>query len=241
MKQSPLVSVIVPFYNPGERLRTALQSIADQSYAHFEVIAINDGSTDDSDQILGAFPNVRYLKQSNRGPSAARNLGICNASGEFIAFLDADDYWSENKLQQQLYHFEKNDDLQIVTGLVEFTGSNFEKNSEHYNFKYKENRTVHAHLGAGLFRRTAFDRIGLFDEQMRFSEDIDWYNRAKENNLAIKVVEEVSLYLTIHEHSLTHGSSVHTNGTFQAIKQSLDRRRKLGVKELHTLSEYVKK
>ena len=100
----PLVSVIVPAYNVERYVETCLQSILDQSYQNFEIIVVNDGSSDNTGEVIQSFHDERisYYSQENMGVSKARNSGITLAKGDFIALLDADDWWHEDKLEKQL-------------------------------------------------------------------------------------------------------------------------------------------
>jgi glycosyltransferase involved in cell wall biosynthesis len=115
-----MVSVIIPTYNSGKSTIIAVKSVLIQTFTNWEIIIIDDGSTDDTFTIITIFlqslqPQERYkiqlYKQLNQGPSSARNKGIELAKGEFIAFLDSDDEWKENKLKIQLNYFEKDSDL----------------------------------------------------------------------------------------------------------------------------------
>src|SRR5690349_15888802 len=105
----PLVSVIIPLYNKAPYLRRALESIASQTFADFEAIVVDDGSTDGSERIAAEFadPRFRVLRQPNRGPGSARNLGIAEARGELLAFLDADDEWLPDFLETTTSLLEK--------------------------------------------------------------------------------------------------------------------------------------
>lgn len=100
----PTFSVLIPAYNAGAYIESALASALAQSYEDFEVLVVDDGSTDDTAERVGACsdPRVVYLHQENQGPAAARNLGIGAARGEFVAFLDADDLWHPQKLEKHL-------------------------------------------------------------------------------------------------------------------------------------------
>ncbi len=109
---SPLISCIVPVFNGERYLREALDSIFAQTYRPLEILVADDGSTDRTPYIAAAFGNrLRYLRQDNQGPAAARNLGIRAATGEFIAFLDADDVWHPEKLERQMARFQVRPEL----------------------------------------------------------------------------------------------------------------------------------
>lgn len=98
----PLISVIIPLYNKDFIIKKTLDSVLNQRFTNFEVIIVNDGSTDDSEKIVNAFSDTRIIlvNQSNKGVSSARNVGIQHANSELIALLDADDYWYANHLQK---------------------------------------------------------------------------------------------------------------------------------------------
>src|SRR5688572_7471549 len=89
---SPLVSVIIPCYNHALYLREAIGSVEQQTYTHTEIIVVDDGSTDETKLVVSSFPSVKYIHQHNSGLSAARNKGIEEASGQYLVFLDADDW-----------------------------------------------------------------------------------------------------------------------------------------------------
>lgn len=112
MEKNPLVSVITPAYNAESYLRDTIQSVLNQTYANFEHIIIDDGSTDNTRNIAQSFsdPRVRYLFQKNSGQSTARNNGIAAAKGKYIAFLDADDFFLPEKLSAQINYLESNPD-----------------------------------------------------------------------------------------------------------------------------------
>src|ERR1044072_1794023 len=115
----PLVSVIIPTYNSARFLAESIQSVLGQSFRDFELIVIDDGSTDNTEAVVAAFPEaLRYVKKANGGPAAARNFGIREARGDFIAFLDADDFWMSDKLALQVAHFNDHPEYGVV-----FTGS----------------------------------------------------------------------------------------------------------------------
>lgn len=104
----PLISVIMPAYNVQKFIYESIQSVINQSYKNWELIIIDDGSTDKTSEIINEFQKtnkeIKYIYQSNRGQAVARNTGILNAKGEWIAFLDSDDVWLQNKLENQLSH-----------------------------------------------------------------------------------------------------------------------------------------
>ncbi len=105
------ISVIIPAYNSGATIARALESVRSQSRPADEIIAVDDGSTDNTREIIKDFPEVRYIHQDNQGPAAARNNGVRTAKGEFIAFLDSDDYWLADHLKNLASVLEGNPDI----------------------------------------------------------------------------------------------------------------------------------
>jgi glycosyltransferase involved in cell wall biosynthesis len=99
------VSIIIPAYNPGPYLRTALESVHAQTFDDWECVVVNDNSTEDLSWVVSVFPRVRYVRQAHGGVSVARNNGVLRSAGEFIAFMDQDDVWAEGKLERQLKAF----------------------------------------------------------------------------------------------------------------------------------------
>lgn len=105
MVEKPFVSVVIPFFNRQDKVLRAVNSVLNQSYNNYEILLINDGSTEDVSKIITLkenHKNIQLINQNNLGPAAARNRGINNALGEYIAFLDSDDEWREDKLEKQL-------------------------------------------------------------------------------------------------------------------------------------------
>lgn len=121
MMIDPLVSIIMPVYNAEEYLALAVNSVIRQSYSHWELLIVNDGSTDASEKIILEFSDVRiiYLFQENKGVGAARNLGLQLMKGNYFCFLDSDDLLTENSLSNRIQLFEKDNSIDFVDGTVE--------------------------------------------------------------------------------------------------------------------------
>ena len=115
---NPLISIITPTFNHEKFIAQCIESVLKQTYKHWEMIIIDDGSIDNTADIARSYQNLRYMYQTNQGLGAARNAGIVAAQGEFIAFLDADDLWTKNKNELQMTAFHANPHADIVTGYV---------------------------------------------------------------------------------------------------------------------------
>jgi len=216
----PLVSVVTPVFNGERFLREAVESVLDQKYSHLEIIIVDDGSTDGTGALASSFPEpVRYLRQVNKGPAAARNRGIEQAQGSLIAFTDADDLWPAGKLELQLPYLIKDSKIEIVLGRIQqvlLSGTN--------NTQVDE-PAFSVNLGSAIIRKSVFDRVGLFDETMRYSEDVDWFMRAREGGAAILTLDAVTLFYRQHQQNMTRGKSTSELNVLKALKRSLDRRR----------------
>jgi glycosyltransferase involved in cell wall biosynthesis len=223
------VSAIVPAFDAAHFIDDALDSIRAQQYSPIEVIVVDDGSTDETAERARAHAvGAIVLRRARGGPSAARNLGLQHASGEVIAFLDADDLWPEGKLARQVEHLRRRPDLAVTLGRVEYRAGDGAVMPA-LPFEDATAKTLtNVHLGSALFRREAFHRVGGFDERLTFSEDHDWFLRARELDLAIEVTRETALVYRLHADNMTRGRTVRDLAMTQVLKLSLDRRRASG-------------
>lgn len=183
-KPVPLVSVIIPTYNRAAMVGQAVESVLAQTYSDFELIVVDDGSTDETDKVLSAYRDrIRLLQQSNRGVSAARNHGIRNAKGRLIAFLDSDDLWLPEKLSRQAAFFER-----YPESLICQTEEIWIRNGRRVNPKKRHRKLSGDIFGPSLelclvspsavmLRKVLFDEIGLFDEELPACEDYDLWLR----------------------------------------------------------------
>jgi glycosyltransferase involved in cell wall biosynthesis len=219
--ENPLISVIVPIYNGAQFISDAIQHILDQKYQPLEIIIVDDGSTDDTKKIIDKLSiDIRYFHQPNSGPAAARNRGIRNASGDFIAFLDVDDFWPENMLKTLMNELKDDSELEVVRGYAQL----FRKD-ELDNIEYLGNakESFPSYIGAGLYRKSIFDKVGLYDQELRFGEDGDWFNRAEEKNIAMKRIEDITLYVQRHESNMTKGKNLVELNILKVFKKKKDR------------------
>ena len=223
----PLVSVIIPAFNATRLLGEALASIGRQAYQPLEIVVIDDGSSDGTAALARRLdPRATVLEQSNAGPAAARNRGIAASQGAVIAFLDADDVWPDNKLEIQVPWLERTPALDVVLGQIRYEALD-DRSFDGIRFDRPGGILSNVNLGSGLFRRTVFERVGPFDESLRFSEDHDWFLRAREQGLAIAISDQVGLYYRQHEGNLTASDDAAARGfqLAEVLKRSLDRRR----------------
>ena len=180
----PLVSVVIPTYNRGWIVRDAIDSVLGQTYADFELIVVDDGSTDRTPQILDAYGDrLKVIRQANQGVSAARNRGIGDCSGPLIALLDSDDIWLPEKLAVQVDFYKENpaalicqtEEIWIRNDLRVNPGKRHRKPSGMIFERSLDLCLVSP--SAVMVRRELFEKVGLFDESLPACEDYDLWLR----------------------------------------------------------------
>jgi glycosyltransferase involved in cell wall biosynthesis len=211
MGNRPLVSVIIPTYNSAAFLPQAVESVIRQTYDNFEIIVVDDGSTDDTEAVLTPYRDViRYFKKVNGGPSAARNLGIAQAQGELIAFQDADDLWLPDKLQLQTDHFRENPQLGVVfTGSERFDESGLLDSNIRKGYRVPTgmifDRLLTEHfiaMPSVMVRRSCFAEVGLFEESLIGNEDFNLYLRLA-RKYAFGFINRVLVRIRVHKNNLS--------------------------------------
>jgi len=229
MKETPLVSVIIPVYNYDRYLGEAIESVLNQTYQHLEVIVVDDGSTDRSGEVAKSFADrgVRYCHQAHAGIGPARNKGVESAEGEFIAFLDADDRWPLQKIERQLKAFESDETLEMVFGqaLQLQNGPEWEAGVRDYNKPSVPGMVPGMVPGTMLIKRDAFFRVGLFKGDLKVGEFIDWYARAVELKMRSLVLPELFLWRRIHDSNQGVRERQSVSDYARVLKAKLDRAR----------------
>lgn len=187
-RKEKLVSVIIPSYNCEEYIGKAIDSVLQQSYNNIELIIVNDGSTDRTEDIIKKYStSIKYISQSNQGVSTARNTGILAADGEYISFLDSDDIWNLETLGLQLGYFVSHPDVGLVYGdmeLFDHTGTLSENWLVRAGGPRPEGFIFQELIFQCLFqtstvmvRREVLDDVGLFDSALPLGEDYDLWLR----------------------------------------------------------------
>lgn len=187
MTKNPIISVIIPTYNRANLIDQAIQSVLNQTYQNFEVIIVDDGSTDYTKEVIRKFQErdkrVKYIRhEKNRGGSAARNTGIKAAKGEYIAFLDSDDEWLPEKINLQIAVFKKgSDNLGVVYCDVMIKNNDEKIVNSHYFFPqcrgyiydFMLKRCALVPCSVLIVKKECFQQIGLFNEQFFACQDND--------------------------------------------------------------------
>jgi glycosyltransferase involved in cell wall biosynthesis len=221
------VSVIIPAYNAERYLAEAVESVRRQRHEALEIIVVDDGSTDGTLEVAARLSGVRCVRQANLGAAAARNAGIIEARGDFLAFLDADDLWSDGKLSAQLAVLRDDPTIQLVAGRVE---EFYAEDTQHIAEREEHNWGDRAYtIGALMLRRSDFSKVGLFNPRLRFGEFMDWRSRALELGLCELVLDHVVLRRRIHNQNTTRLAQDHKSHYLAAIRAHL--RRKQAISE----------
>jgi glycosyltransferase involved in cell wall biosynthesis len=185
----PRVSVIIPCFNRSAPLREAVESVLAQTYRDFEILIIDDGSTDDTratvENRFGGNPRIKYFHKNHGGPGPARNLGLRHAAGEYIAFLDSDDLWLPDKLEHQVRQLEEDSGAALSFTDAFMRDASPGRKTRFQSHGFKGETTVKAIVEstfplctpAVVIRRRVFDEIGNFDESLACAQDWDLWIR----------------------------------------------------------------
>ena len=225
MVNRALVSVIVPVYNGERFLDEALRSILDQTYPSVEIIVVDDGSVDQSAEIIQAYKNIQYIYQANQGVTVARNTGVSVAQGEFIAFLDQDDRWTPHKLTEQIGYLQDHSEVGFVLSHARM----FLENGAGVPTWLKADYVSEDHVGfiPGTFtvRKQIFKEIGGFDANLQIASDIDWFSRAIDAGVKLYVLPEVLLHKRVHTANLSFQEEAIRGELLKLFRASIQRKR----------------
>jgi glycosyltransferase involved in cell wall biosynthesis len=221
-----MISVIIPTYNSANFISEAIGSVLHQTCSDYEIIVIDDGSTDNTKEIIEKyFPQVKYFYIPNQGVSRARNYGIQMARGEFIAFLDADDLWLPEKLEKQLEVFKADQELMMVfTENLDFDTDGFRK-----TLYWKKERLMKGDVVKNIFlysnvttstvmvRRQVFWEIGCFEESLKAAEDDNLWMRIA-LKFRIHLLDEVLVHYRWTEDSLSRSANNLLDGVIKNLE-----------------------
>lgn len=219
VKSLPLVSIVIPVYNGSDYMREAIDSALAQTYERVEVIVVNDGSTDDTEQIALSYgEQIRYFRKENGGVSSALNLGIKEMKGEYFSWLSHDDVYTPDKIEVQIDALRG---LEEKNTLVLCKAEFINKNSEPIQRRRRAralpcgevlpwNTVLHCLLRNGSFNgcallvpKTAFDVCGLFDERLRFNQDAFMWDKIFMRGFSLLCIPDVCVKNRIHSGQLT--------------------------------------
>lgn len=252
-----LISIVIPVYNAEKYLEQCLNSITNQTYKNFEVILVNDGSIDHSESICMDFVKVdtrfKYFTKVNGGASSARNLGLDNAQGKYITFIDADDWVDENHLEVLINNIKENNSDMAVSSIKKFDNvsrfkfrvySNQEKYLLNYNKLNREEflvilpKLIHASNSykiavSKLFKKELVMDI-RFDESIVYGEDLDFFFKIYNNISSISYVDEVTyVYRRHNESTSSKFNQQYAEQELLIYKKIYEKIEKLGLPTIH--------
>ena len=209
------VSVIIPNYNYGRYISAAVESALSQTYGNLEVIVVNNGSTDDSLKILRVFEDrIKLIDQQNLGQSGARNSGLSHASGDYIAFLDADDYWHPNKIERQISLFTQETQL-VYCGISKFVSAGnriiaqtlpqFRGRCSKYFIGNPGVSIVLSGESTAIFSRALFEKVGNFDAELNSASGWDFFRRCS-SHTDFDFIPEYLTYYRVHDSNMSNSS-----------------------------------
>lgn len=233
------ISVIIPTHNRAEFLMDVLESVYCQTRKPFEIIVVDDGSTDNTREAVSkSFKDVDYIHQKNSGPAAARNAGIARARGDVIVFLDDDDLLLPKAFELTVGRLESKIgfEIDIVSGLI-MRVENIKKIHGKYTYKAIPPAWPERLIGSALIRKHLFDKVGLFDETLFLGEDIDWFMRAREKQVRFSFLPEITYLYRMHQNNLTKNKHESQRFILKVLKKSLTRRAKARAGEVSPLAD----
>jgi glycosyltransferase involved in cell wall biosynthesis len=218
------VSVIMPVYNGSRYLAETLDSVLAQTYPLHEIIAIDDGSTDASPEILRSYGDrLQVIRQANQGVAAARNAGLARATGEFITFIDQDDLWPPQRTQALVDALRARPEARLAAGRVEIL---YQRPAPPH--PTEDHATAHREclLGSLCVRAELFRELGAFNVDIGFADDTDFMLRRAERKIETAYLQAVTLIYRLHECNTSADKDVTMHNFMAALRQSLIRRRR---------------
>jgi glycosyltransferase involved in cell wall biosynthesis len=233
-KDNPLVSVIMPAYNAAAHIAEAIESVLIQNYRNLELVVVDDGSTDNTKDIVTAFKDerIKYFYKNNSGPSGARNLAISKARGQYVMSLDADDMMTPDSIARHMIEFENHSDVDLVYCDVLLIDERSNPIRIMNKSEYKNRR----HLIRDMFRaghpivpfrlgirRNVFDKIGLYDEDLLVGEDYDMIRRFVQHGLKVQHLPDALYLRRMGSHSLSRNFNPQkAKSHFEVVKRFVD-------------------
>ncbi len=230
------VSVVIPVYDGGRFIRDAVNSVLNQTFKDYEIIVVDDGSVDDTKEVLSSYGNrIKYIYQSNRGVSAARNRGIRASKGEYIAFLDQDDLWLPRKLELQVKYLGEHptvglvfsDTQSVAVGKLPAFDRRF-VNKRAFQISRPHRGKVFRDLFVQNFvptltvvvRKICFDKVGLFDPSVDSAEDYDMWLRIA-RFFSLDYIDQPLATYRMHAQSLIHNVEKHLESMILTRKKMI--------------------
>lgn len=225
MNDRPLVSVIVPTRNSERFVEQAVQSVTAQDYRPIELIVVDGRSTDGTAAIVARFDQARWITQPGSGIADAWNAGIDTASGDWLAFLSSDDMWTPDKLSTQVGYMLDHPDLQYTIAKFEYRREPGMDLPKGFNENLLGRQLVGRIMETLVARRGAYDVVGRYNVDLPLGEDVDWYARAKDMNIAMAMIDKVLLHKRVHDANASTNAARNTPLLLKIMRESIARQR----------------
>ena len=227
-----LVSVVIPFHDGAPYLEEAVRSVLAQAYEPIEVLLVSDGAApigvEVAQRLAADHGALRLLGlPDNRGPAAARNRGLADAAGTFLTFLDADDCMLSSRVAVQVAHLTDRPEVDVVLGAEDLIIEPGTPEWARRRFALRK-ADQHFHTMSLMARRTAFERVGLFDPEYRLGEDLDWLFRAAAAGLAIEKLDRILTRHRLHSDNLSYRTAETQTAIIRSLRRLLTSRRERG-------------
>lgn len=235
MSSIPLVSVIIPAYNASKWIAKTIESVLAQDFKEYEIIVVNDGSTDDTEAVVSRFgEKVQCIHKLNGGQASARNAGIRAARGKYLAFVDADDLWTKDKLGLQVKLLEATDAVWVYSDAFAFDGLSgrtlykFSRLFRQYDGDILKPLLLRDFISmpTPVIRRSVFEKTGLFNEKdnMRLGEDWDMWLRIAAI-YPVALIPQPLAYYRVHSASITGGADpfIKMQGWLAVVEEAVSR------------------
>lgn len=219
------MSVIIVVKNGERFIRSALESVFAQDYQNFEVIVVDGRSEDKTLSIVREFNPVHIIIQNDTGIADAYNLGVQSAIGEFISFLSSDDIWLPGKISTHIQYMMNHPEILFTNSLVEF----FPEPGEDIPADFRKELLIGSHpariMENLVARRQVFEKLGLFNPELRTAEDVDWYSRAQDLKIPSYILEKVLLRKRIHNSNASMNAEMNNKNLMIVLRKALHRKK----------------
>lgn len=221
---NPLVSVILPLYNGQRFIISSIKSVLNQSYRSLELLVVDDGSSDNSTDLVPNDPRIRLFHRENFGVAASRNFGISQAKGTYLAFIDQDDYWYPDKLELQ---------IQVLMNEPAF-GYSLTRIRNHLVGDTEvpgwldPEQLIENPIGflpsTLVVHRQIFTEIGIFTEDLVNASDLEWFVRARKAGIPVQILNQVLLQRNIHDDNCSHDNKTSKRELFSILQKKIKAR-----------------
>jgi len=248
--KQPLVSIIIPTYNTARYLEEAVNSALGQTYKNKEIIVVDDGSTDNTREILDVYIRkgvIKYIYQKNKGLAGARNTGIMSARGEYVALLDADDLFKLDKVEKQLRYLNNCPDCDFCYCDVLLFQDNRPNKFFRYDYKYYSGSIFKYLLRQNFInpstlffhRKNIIDKFGLFNESLRRVEDLEYYLRVSLAGAKFCFLDEPLFLSRVRKNGNLQSNQALVQETTLNVLKNIGERLTFSEREIYGLDEAI--